>query len=115
MVDDVAPLRRLLSVILAEAGYEVIEASDGDEAVEAVRQRAPCLVITDLVMPQKEGLETIAEVRRLAPHAKIIAISGAFGGRFLNIASHLGADATLAKPISADVLLQTVSDTLASD
>jgi DNA-binding NarL/FixJ family response regulator len=63
-------------------------------------------------MPQKEGLETIAEVRRLAPEAKIIAISGAFGSRFLTVATHLGANATLSKPIAADVLLRTVDQIL---
>jgi CheY-like chemotaxis protein len=115
VVDDEEPVRRLLARILVEAGYEVIQASDGAEAIEMVRQRAPGIVITDLVMPQKEGLETISEVRQLAPHAKIIAISGAFGSRFLTVATHLGANATLAKPISADVLLRTIRDILSSD
>lgn len=66
-------------------------------------------------MPHKEGIETIAEVRRLAPHAKIIAVSGAFGGRFLNLATHLGANAALAKPIAPDVLLRTVDDMWSGD
>jgi len=110
IVDDEAPVRALLAEILMKAGYEVLQAADGEEVVEAVRQRAPAIVITDLVMPRKEGIETIAEIRRLAPEAKIIAISGAFGGRLLNIATHLGANASLAKPIAADVLLRTVDD-----
>jgi signal transduction histidine kinase/DNA-binding response OmpR family regulator len=110
IVDDEAPVRALLAEILMKAGYEVLQASDGEEVEEAVRERAPGIVITDLVMPRKEGIETIAEIRRLAPEAKIIAISGAFGGRLLNIATHLGANAALAKPIAADVLLRTVDD-----
>ena len=115
VVDDEEPVRLLLARILAEAGYEVAQACDGAEAIEMVQHRAPGIVITDLVMPRKEGLETIAEVRRLAPHAKIIAISGAFGSRFLTVATHLGANAALAKPISADVLLRTVRELLSSE
>jgi len=112
VVDDEASVRSVLTRILVEGGYDVVEAGDGDEAIEAVRRYAPGVVIMDLVMPQKEGLETIAEVRRLAPEAKIIAISGAFGGRFLTVATHLGASATLSKPIAADVLLRTVNKVL---
>ncbi len=110
IVDDEAPVRAVLAGILTSAGYEVHLATDGDEVFEAVRQRAPGIVITDLVMPRKDGIETIAEIRRLAPKAKIIAISGAFGGSLLNVATHLGASAALAKPIAADVLLRTVED-----
>jgi DNA-binding response OmpR family regulator len=115
IVDDEAPVRAVMAEILTRAGYEVVQASDGEEVVDALRERTPGIVITDLVMPRKEGIETIAEVRRLAPEAKIIAISGAFGGRLLNVATHLGANAALAKPIGADVLLRTVEDIWSSD
>jgi DNA-binding response OmpR family regulator len=108
VVDDEPEVRSVLTEILAAAGYDVIVACDGEEALEAVRTHAPGLMITDLVMPRKEGLETIREARQLAPGMKIIAISGAFGNRFLTVATHLGAHAALAKPFSADVLLSTI-------
>jgi DNA-binding response OmpR family regulator len=113
VVDDEPEVRAVLTEILAAAGYDVIVACDGEEALEAVRAHAPGLMITDLVMPRKEGLETIREVRQLAPGMKIIAISGAFGNRFLTVATHLGAHAALAKPFSADVILSTVRGVLA--
>lgn len=111
-VDDEPEVRSVLTEILAAAGYDVIVACDGEEALEAVRTHAPGLMITDLVMPRKEGLETIREAHQLAPGMKIIAISGAFGNRFLSVATHLGAHAALAKPFSADVLLSTVRNVL---
>jgi len=114
VVDDEPEVRSVLTEILAAAGYDVIVACDGEEALEAVRTHFPGLMITDLVMPRKEGLETIREARQLAPGMKIIAISGAFGNRFLSVATHLGAHAALAKPFSADVLLSTIRSVLLS-
>jgi len=113
VVDDEAPVRDLLADLLGRAGYDVLSASNGEAALQLVQEFAPALVLMDLVMPGKEGLETIPEIRRIAPQTKIIAISGAFGSRFLEVAAHLGANATLAKPLAADVLLSTVRDVLA--
>ena len=113
VVDDEPEVRSVITEILAAAGYDAITASDGEEALEAVGAHAPGLMITDLVMPRKEGLETIREARQLAPDMKIIAISGAFGNRFLSVAAHLGAHAVLAKPFSADALLNTIHGVLA--
>jgi len=115
VVDDEAPVRDLLADMLDRAGYDVLSASNGEEALKLVQELAPALVVMDLVMPGKEGLETIAEIRRTAPMTKIIAISGAFSGRFLDVAAHLGANATLAKPLTADVLLSAVQDVLANE
>ncbi len=112
VVDDEPEVRAVLAEILAAASYDVIVACDGEEALDAIRTHAPGLMITDLVMPRKEGLETIREARQLAPGMKIIAISGAFGSRFLTVATHLGAHAALAKPFSADVLLSTIRGVL---
>ena len=71
------------------------------------------LVITDLVMPEQEGLETLRRLRVERPNLPVIAISGAFGGSFLETASRLGATATLAKPIDPETLLRAVRKALA--
>jgi DNA-binding NarL/FixJ family response regulator len=70
------------------------------------------LILTDLVMPEQEGIETIKTLRREYPELKVIAMSGAFGGDYLRIASYLGAHATLAKPIQMEKLLALVKETL---
>jgi DNA-binding NarL/FixJ family response regulator len=70
------------------------------------------LVITDLVMPEQEGLETVTWLHQQRPKLPVIAISGAFGGSFLKAAGMFGASATLAKPIAPDTLLQTVKQLL---
>src|SRR5208283_2976492 len=94
VVDDNAEVRRALSKTLLKAGYDVITAEDGAAAVRVYRGQSFDLVITDLIMPNQEGLETIMELRRLTPEVKIIAISG--GGRlgpedYLPIAQGIGA------------------------
>ena len=79
LVDDDESFRKTVHKVLERAGYEVDDATDGKYVLEAYR-RKPCdLILTDLIMPQKEGLETIMEVRRFNPRLKIIAMSG--GGR----------------------------------
>ncbi|BAI71530.1 two-component response regulator [Azospirillum sp. B510] len=102
VVDDDPMLRLTLRHLLESAGVEVVEAEDGDEAMRLFRAGRPDLVICDLVMPFADGLQTIMRMRRLAPAAKIIAISG--GGRskamdLLAVARQMGADHALAKPI----------------
>jgi PAS domain S-box-containing protein len=108
VVDDDAAVRTLFRKILARAGYRVMEAADGAQALAAVRKGGVDLVITDLVMPEKEGIETIVEIRKSHPQVKIAAVSGAFGGRYLEIAAMLGAEAALAKPVSEETLVETV-------
>jgi CheY-like chemotaxis protein len=108
VVDDDAAVRSLFHKILARAGYRVMEAADGAQALAAVSKGGVDLVITDLVMPEKEGIETIVEIRRSHPQVKIAAVSGAFGGRYLETASLLGADAALAKPVSEETLVGAV-------
>ena len=112
VVDDEEGVRSYLRMVLEEAGYAVSEAADGKEALQQALQEPPALVITDLVMPEQEGIETIRALRRSLPHLAIVAISGAFGGQFLNTAKILGADAILDKPLRADALLAKVSEIL---
>ena len=113
VIEDDAIVRELLQEILAHAGYEVAEARDGKEGIRLYRNEPADLVITDLIMPEKEGIETIMELRRDFPQVKIIAISG--GGHvspagYLEIASRLGVQRTFAKPFLPDEILEAVRE-----
>ncbi len=115
VVDDDTEIRELLRQFLDRAGYEVLVASDGNAALNIHRATPVDLMITDIVMPEREGLETIMEIRHHSPSVKIIAISG--GGRvganeYLNVARVLGAQKTLSKPFELGELLSTIRDLL---
>ena len=112
VADDEAGVRHFLRAVLEDGGYEVSEAADGKQALQQARAGHLDLVITDLVMPEQEGIETIQALRREMPGVGIIAISGAFGGQFLKTAQLLGADAVLSKPVSTELLLATVAEVL---
>jgi hypothetical protein len=114
VADDEAGVRSFLRKVLENGGYEVIEAANGREALEEARAGGVDLVITDLVMPEQEGIETIRALRKDAAGIGIIAISGALGGQFLEVARMLGAQAVLSKPLSADLLLAKVAEVLKS-
>ena len=120
LVEDDDGVRGVLKKTLVNAGHEVEDASNGYLAIAAYRRQAPDLVITDLVMPEKDGLETIMELRRLNPSIRIIAVSG--GGRtiglgqlYLDSARALGAARILAKPFTSAALLKAVEDVLAGE
>jgi DNA-binding response OmpR family regulator len=96
-------------------GYDVLEARNGDEALKAFELELIDLMLTDLVMPGKEGLETISALKRKHGGAKIIAMSG--GGRgsakdYLNVAKMLGANRVLLKPFSNDEMEAAINDVL---
>ena len=118
LVEDDDGVRTVLHKALVAAGHEVEDAANGDLALAAYRRQPRDLVITDLVMPEKDGLETITALRRLNPAAKIIAMSG--GGRtlglgqlYLDTAHSIGASRILAKPFTSAALLTAVSEVLA--
>jgi CheY-like chemotaxis protein len=114
VVDDEAPVRRMLGVMLGGAGYAIVDAEDGAAAL-AVLARVPVdLMLADLVMPEKESLETIREARKRYPKLKIIAMSGSFGGQCRKADSPLAADAAVAKPVDYEELLSTIRNILAS-
>lgn len=115
VADDDEGIRRLFEMVLVQEGYDAAVACDGVQAREVLRTCSFDLVITDLVMPNSEGIETIQAIRASHPSMKIIAVSGAFGGSFLRVAARLGANATLMKPVSPDQLLQAVRDVLADE
>ena len=112
VVEDEAGVRSFFCAALQQAGYTVTEAANGKRALEMLRAAPVDLVITDLVMPEVEGLEIIQILRKQFPALRVIAVSGAFGGQFLKPARLLGATAVLPKPVSAEVLLHTVAEVL---
>jgi two-component system, chemotaxis family, chemotaxis protein CheY len=116
VIDDDPSLRRSMRKVLERSGHEVIEAEDGDKGMRLVREVPPDLVVTDLLMPEKEGIETIQELRAEFPEIPIVAVSGAGsveeGGPLLD-AQLFGADATLSKPFEVEELVETVTRVLA--
>src|SRR5579871_4892283 len=110
-------MRMLIKSALAEQGHSVEQAAEGRSALKLLNSLAPELIITDLLMPEKEGIETIIEIRKKNPKVKIIAISGGLrGGKIdlLELASKVGADRTLAKPFSVPRLIEMTADLLNS-
>lgn len=108
VVDDEDDVRELLADILSEAGHRVRQAEDGKAAMLRLAELSVDLLITDLIMPEREGLETISRIRTERPEMKIIAMSGSFEPSYLRAARLLGADRTLQKPFSFDDVLSTV-------
>lgn len=111
IIDDDDLIRMTISGILKKQGCAILEAPDGNRGVALYKKEKPDIVITDMLMPDKEGMETITEIRAVNPKAKIIAISG--GGNtqnmaFLQMAQKVGANRTLSKPIKPDELLAAV-------
>jgi CheY-like chemotaxis protein len=115
VIDDDEALRRVILRTLSAKKHRMIEATNGVEGMKMVEEHKPDAVITDILMPQKEGIETIREIRERAPGVKIIAISG--GGMshnlmFLDVARAFGADAALAKPFRPNELNALVDQVL---
>jgi CheY-like chemotaxis protein len=116
VVDDEPVVREVIVEMVADAGHTVLSAEDGNEALRLFREHSIDLVITDLIMPAREGLETILELKRLDPDVRIIAMSGGGRGAFgdyLEMALHLGAHCALAKPLTRQALQDAVDGVLA--
>lgn len=117
LVEDDELVRMTLRLMLERSGFEVQEAKHGGEAVVLYDKRPADVVLTDLIMPDADGLETIQHLRRLRPTPRIIAMSG--GGRisskdYLKLAAALGARRTLTKPFSEADLLEALRAVLAN-
>ncbi len=115
VIDDEPSALDLLQRILEGEGYAVEVASNGLEGVELFRLRPCDLVISDMVMPVKDGLQTILELRDIAPNLPVIAISG--GGviskeRYLTVAGYLGRVMTIAKPFAVEAIVKAVAGLL---
>ncbi len=109
IVDDEESIRRIIRETLEVEGYEILEAGNGIEAIEIYTQNPSDIVITDIIMPKKEGIETIMELRRINPAVKIIAMSGTgLDSPYLLMAKHLGANCILDKPFSPNELIETI-------
>jgi DNA-binding response OmpR family regulator len=113
VIDDEEEIRKVLQTILEEAGHEVSLAVNGAEGLSLFRKEPAEIVITDLIMPGKEGIETIRDLRAQFPDVKIIAISGR-GGSYTNAnldrAVMIGADRSVPKPFGIDEILNVVSE-----
>ncbi len=115
IIDDEPVIVQMLQRFFERNGFEVISAADGAAGLDLQRRTPADVVITDILMPGKEGFETIREMRRMNPAIKIIAISG--GGRnepqtYLRFATTFGADRAFAKPLDLGQLLTSITELL---
>ena len=113
IVDDNADMRDTLKALVEVLGYRARTATDGHEALQLQRNEPAQILITDIFMPGAEGIETIAMFKREWPQMKVVAMSG--GGEYaqrnyLRDAAFVGADATLQKPFTLEVLQKTLED-----
>jgi DNA-binding response OmpR family regulator len=114
VIDDQEPVRALLRLALERAGHEVLEASNGRLGLALYRERSADLIITDIVMPEMNGLELMLELTRNFLNVKVIAISGGLESEgSLNVAKLLGARQTFQKPLDMGELLSAVRYDLA--
>jgi len=117
VIDDDEQILAMLRIMLENEGYEVEVASNGQKGAMLYRANPADVIITDIIMPEKEGIETIIELRREYPDVRIIAMSG--GGRFgpdhfLQLAKSLGAMKTLSKPFRREEIITAVAEVLST-
>ena len=115
IIDDEQIVLEVLRKILELEGYEVVTAANGDEGLELFSQKPFDLVITDMVMPEKDGLQTILDLRKETPDLAVIAMSG--GGtiskeRYLAVAGYLDGIITITKPFSLESITEAVAKLL---
>ncbi|MDH4207147.1 MAG: response regulator [Desulfobacteraceae bacterium] len=113
VIDDDVLVLDMLYESLTREGYDVLRASNGEQGLKLYREDPVDLIITDLIMPEKEGIETIIELRQDFPDVKIIAISG--GGRigtnnYLHLAKIFGVQRTFTKPVAREQLLDAIKE-----
>ena len=118
IVEDDKELREMLKLSLLRRNFMVLEAENGKDAITHFKPLITDLVVTDLIMPEEDGLKVVIKLRELKPSIKIIAISG--GGKvgpgsYLNLAKALGADAIYSKPFSINELVAKIEQLLDSE
>ena len=116
IVDDDLQIRKVFSKLIEAEGHKVWVAEDGNQGLKELAKRPIDLIISDILMPDKDGLEMIDEVKKTYPNIKIIAISG--GGQisskeYLNLANHMGVVKSIPKPIMRNELIKTIKEVLA--
>src|SRR5260221_11926861 len=113
VIDDHPNDRYIMAEALIGVGHRVREAKDGAEGLALCRKHLPALVVTDIVMAGKDGIETIRELRQMALDEPILAVSGtAHPALYLNAVTILGSDARLTKPFRFDELVRAVTSLL---
>ena len=115
IVEDDKELREMLKTSLLKMKYTVLEASNGKEALLRFKPAITDMVITDLIMPDEDGLKVIMKIKEIKPSIKVIAISGggkAGPGNYLNLAKALGADEIFSKPFSINELVKKIAELL---
>jgi len=115
IIEDDRELREMLKTVLLRKDYNVLEAENGKEALIHFKPGVTDLVITDLIMPEEDGLKVLIKIREMKKSIKIIAISGggkAGPGSYLDLAKALGADAVFSKPFSVNDLLLKIENLL---
>jgi CheY-like chemotaxis protein len=115
VIDDEDEMREMLRQCLEDAGYRVAEAKNGKEGLSLTKETAFDLIIMDVIMPEKGGIETLIDLRQNLPQSIIIIMSGKIDTGSLNLqhlASHFGVRNVLKKPFKTDELLQIVADAL---
>jgi two-component system chemotaxis response regulator CheY len=115
LIDDESDLRRMLRACLEIDGHTVVEAGNGQDGLAAFEESKPDLIVTDIFMPEKDGIGVIRALRSRAHDVKIIAMSGGSGrvlGDYLELAEMLGAAATMCKPFSPKQFLEVVHEVM---
>jgi len=113
LIDDDDALRRTMGRMLTGAGYAVVEATNGSAALSLIEIAKPAVVITDVFMPEKNGIDTTKEIRAHCPEIKILAITGSGrAGRFYDLVKEMGANGVLEKPFTKQALLDAVQQLL---
>jgi len=109
VVDDDMDFREYVSDLLESRGHAVLTAVNGKEGVDLLKNKKVDVLLTDMIMPEREGVETIMEVKLIHPDIKIIAMSGAVRHEtYLQLADGLGADATLSKPFKKQEIFDAI-------
>lgn len=113
LVDDNVQLLNMLNDVLVEHGYDVMSAEDGEQGLNLYKDFLPDIVITDIVMPEVDGIEFLLGLRKINPNVRVIAMSGGNSGHaesYLRIAEKLGADIILNKPFEISELLKEIKN-----
>lgn len=114
IIDDDAMFRAMLNDMLSAKGYQIFEANDGSTGLKLYQENSPDLIITDILMPEQEGLQTIREIRKKSPEVKIIALTGGGthpdGLSYLQMAQDLGANESFPKPFRTSEFIEAIDN-----